>query len=130
MGLVHLCCIAHKKNSEKLIFRTYPRLEAPRPPIFLRTTFRNSAITPTSPLIEKSTTPRSSLWCSHYSVAKRQQFSCPLGTATLSLKLKNVVSGRWICSVSFCGQVFFTAPPSMSSTRTYEHFSKNLVRTM
>ena len=32
------------------------------------------------------------------SVAKRQQFSCPLGTATLSLKFENVVPGRWICS--------------------------------
>ena len=55
---------------------------------------RNSAITPALPLIRKSTTLRSTLWCSHYSVAKRQQFSCPLGTATLSLKLKNVVLGR------------------------------------
>ena len=104
---VHLCCIAHKKKCEKPIFRTNPRLEAPLPPFFLRTTFRTSVITPASPLIKKSTTLRSSLWCSHCSVAKRQQFSCPLGTATLSLKLENVVPGRWICSFSYCDQVFF-----------------------
>ena len=65
--------------------------------VFLRTTFRNSAITPASPLIKKSTTLRSSLWCSHCSLAKRPQFSCPLGTATLSLKLENVVPDCWIC---------------------------------
>ena len=74
---------------------------------YCTTTFRNSAITPASPLILKSTTLRSTLGCSHYSVAKRQQFSCPLGTATLSLKLENVVPGRWICYFSYCGQVFF-----------------------
>ena len=75
--------------------------------VFLRTTFRDSAITPASPLIRKSTTLRSTLWCSYYSVAKRQQFSCPLGIATVSLKLENVVPGRWVCSFSYCGQVFF-----------------------
>ena len=31
--------------------------------------YRNSAIPPASPLIRKSTTLRSTLWCSHYSVA-------------------------------------------------------------
>ena len=46
----------------------------------------------------KSTTPRWTLWCFHYSsVTKRQQFSCPLGTATPSLKFEDVVLGRWIC---------------------------------
>ena len=45
---------------------------------FLRAMFRSSPKTPASPLIRKSTTLRSTLWCSHYSVAKRQQFSCPL----------------------------------------------------
>ena len=104
---VHLCCIAHKKKCEKPIFRTNPRLEAPLPPFSLRTTFRNSAITPASPLIKKSTTLRLSRWCSHCSVAERQQFSCPLGTATSSLKLENVVLGSWICFFSYCGQVFF-----------------------
>ena len=62
-------------------------------------TFRNFAITPASSLIPKSTTMRPTLWNSRYSsVAKRRQFSCPLGTATLSLKLENMVPGRWICS--------------------------------
>ena len=46
--------------------------------VFLRKMFRNSAATPASPLIRKSTTLRSTLWCSHYSVSKRQQFSYPL----------------------------------------------------
>ena len=55
---LHLCCMAHNTKSEKPIFRTNPRL-------FLRTTFRNSTITPASPLIKKSTTLRSSLWCAH-----------------------------------------------------------------
>ena len=40
-------------------------------------------------------------------MAKRQQFSCDLGTATLSLKLENVIPGCWICFFSYCGQVFF-----------------------
>ena len=118
-----------QKKSEKTIFRTNPRLEAPLPPIFLRTTFRHSAITPASPPIEKSTTLRSSLWCSHCSVAKRQQFSCPLGTVTLSLKLENVVPGCWICFFSYCGQVFFLLLlhrwAALVRTST---FQKNLVR--
>ena len=124
----HLCCIAHKKKSEKPIFRTNPRLEAPLPPFFLRTTFRISAITPASPLIEKSTTLRSSLWCSHCSVAKRQQFSCPLGTATLSLKLENVVPGCWICFLSYCGQVVFTF--SIDEQYSYVRVFKKKSRTM
>ena len=33
---------------------------------------------PVTPLIRKCTTRRWTLRCSHYSVAKRQQFSCPL----------------------------------------------------
>ena len=96
-----------QKKSEKPIFRTNPRLEAHLPPFFLRMTFRNSAITRASPLIKKSTTLRLSRWCSHCSVAERQQFSCPLGTATSSLKLENVVPGFWICFFSYCDQVFF-----------------------
>ena len=75
--------------------------------VFLRTMFHNSAITPASPRIRKSTTLRSNLLCSHYSVAKLQQFSCPLGTAALSRTLENVGPGRWICSCSYSGQVFF-----------------------
>ena len=41
--------------------------------------------------------------CSHYSVAKRQQFPCRLRTATLSLKFPNVAPAGWIwffpCSI-------------------------------
>ena len=112
-----------QNKSEKPIFRTNPRLEAPPLPFFLRTTFRNYAVTPASPLIKKSTALRSSLWCSHCSLAKRQQFSCPLGTSTLSLKLENVVPGCWICFfLVLWPSVFFADPPSMSSTRTYEYF--------
>ena len=118
--MFHLRCIAHKKKSEDVIFRTNTRLESPLPPLFLRTTFRNFRHN------SGDATPRSSLWCSHCSVAKRQQFSCPLGTATLSLKLENVVLGCWICgsrlldlfSLVLWPSVFLTAPPSMSSTRT------------
>ena len=102
---------------------------------FLRTMFRNSAVTPASPLIRKSTTLRSSLWCSHYSVAK--------ATAVFvsSRHRDFVAEGDFVAEVGKCGSrsldllflvlwpsVFFTAPPSMSSTRTYEYFSKNLVR--
>ena len=96
-----------QKKNEKPIFRANPRLEAPLPPFILGTTFRNSAVTPASTLIKKSTTLRSSLWCSHCSVAKRLQFSCPLGTATLSLKLDNVVPGCWICFSLTVAKCFF-----------------------
>ena len=78
---------------EKPILGANPRLEAPLPPSFLRTMFRNAATTPASPLIRTFTTPRLTFPCPHYTVAKRQQFSCPPGTATLLLKLKNVVLG-------------------------------------
>ena len=82
-------------------------LESPLPLFFYVKIFRSSAIAPASPLIRNSTTLRWTLWCSHYCVAKRQQFSCPLGTATLLLKVENVVPGFWICSFSYCGKVFF-----------------------
>ena len=120
----HLCCITHKKKTEKPIFRTNLPLEALLPPFFVRTTFRNSAITPASLLIRKSSTLRFTLWCSHDSVAKREQFSCPLGTTSLLLKLENVVPGRWMFFLLLWPSIFFTA---MSSTRTYVYFSKNLV---
>ena len=127
---VRLCCIAHKNKTKKPILWTNILLEAPLPQYCSCTTIRNSAITPDSPLIRTFTTLRSTLCCSHHSVAKRQQFSCLLGTATLSLKSENVVPGRWICyfSYSYCGQVSFLLLSSMSSTRTYEHFPNNLLR--
>ena len=104
----HLCCIPPPKKNESrflgqihdwkhlylLVFNVYMMC-------------RVSATTPASPLIRKSTTLRFPLWCSHYNLAKRQQFSCPRGTTTMSLKLKNVVWGRWICYFSYCARVFF-----------------------
>ena len=63
---------------------------------FSCTTFRRSATTSTALLIPKCTTRRSSLRCSNYSVAKRQQFSCALSTATSSLKFENVVPEDWV----------------------------------
>ena len=39
------------------------------------TVFRNSALTPARQLIPKCATLRWTLWCSHYSVSKWQQFS-------------------------------------------------------
>ena len=121
---VRLCCIAHKNKTKKPILWTNILLEAPLPQYCSCTTIRNSAITPDSPLIRTFTTLRSTLCCSHHSVAKRQQFSWSLGSATLSLKLENVVPGRWISYFSYMlsPRTFFLLD------RTYEHFSKNLVR--
>ena len=121
----HLCCIAHKKKKKKKA-SDKSSTGSTSTPVF--TIFRNSAIAPASPLIRKSTTLRPTLWCSNCSVTKRQQFSCPLGTATLSLKWVNVVPGRWICSLSYRGRIFLTAPTWMSSSRTYEYFSNSFVR--
>ena len=42
---------------------------------FSCTTLRHSDISPGTPLIRKCTTRRWTLWCSHYSVAKRPHFS-------------------------------------------------------
>ena len=75
--------------------------------------FCNSARTPAPPSIQMCTTLRWTLWCCHYSMAKRQQFSCPLRTATLSLKFDNVVPQGWIyffssylsCNFALYGQV-------------------------
>ena len=67
------------------------RLEAPLPVFFSCTTFRYSATTSATLWIPKCTTRRWTLRCSNYSVAKRQQFSYALCTATLSLKFENVV---------------------------------------
>ena len=86
---IHLCCTAHK-NVISPIFYTNLRLEAPRPVYFSCTTFRHSATTSATLLIRKAATRRWTLRCSLSSAAKRQQFSCVLSTATLSLKLENV----------------------------------------
>ena len=50
--------------------------------------------TPASPLFRKNTTLRWTHWYFHYSVAKRQQFSCPLRSKTTSPKFENGVSRR------------------------------------
>ena len=54
--------------------------------------FRNSAITPATPSIPNPTNLQWSLWCSHYSVAKPQQFSCPLRAL-----LRNAIMSPWKC---------------------------------
>ena len=82
---LHLCCIAHQK--EKPILGTNPRLEAPLR-LWFSCTFRNSAIIPATPSIEKRTTRRWILECSRYIVAKRQQFSCPLAMDSSMLSLQ------------------------------------------
>ena len=63
---------------------------------FSCTTLRRCATTSATLLIPKCTTRRWTPRCSNYSVAKRQQFSCALSTATLSLKFENVVPEGWI----------------------------------
>ena len=85
-----------QKNVISPIFCTNLRLEAPLPVYFSCTTFRRSATTLATLLIPKCTTRRWTLRCSNYSVANRQQFSCRLSTATLSLKFENVVPDGWI----------------------------------
>ena len=92
----HLCCTAHKKNVISPIFCTNLRLEAPLPVYFSCTTIHRSVTTLATLLIPKCTTRRWTLRCSNFSVAKRQQFSCALSTATLSLKFENVVPEGWI----------------------------------
>ena len=78
------------------IFCTNLRLEAPLPVYFSCTTFRRSATTSATVLTPKCTTRRWTLRCSNDSVAKRQQLSCAVSTATLSLKFENVVPEGWI----------------------------------
>ena len=63
---------------------------------FYNTTFRRSATTSATRLFPKSTTRRWTLRWSNYSVAKRQQFSYTLSTATLSSEFENVVPVGWI----------------------------------
>ena len=89
---------------------------------FFYTTFRNSAITPASPLIENSTL-RSSLWCSHCSVKATAVFvsSRDRDFATIVGKCGSRLLD--LCFLVLWPSVFFTAP-SMSSTRTYGYFAK------
>ena len=71
------------------------RLEALLPVYFSCTTLRRSATTSATLLIPKCTTRRWTLRYSNHSVAKRQQFSCALSTATSSLNFENVVPEGW-----------------------------------
>ena len=66
----HLCCTSPQKIYVSPILWSNPRLEAPLPLCFFGTTFRNSAITPTTPLIRKGTARWWTLKCPHYRVAK------------------------------------------------------------
>ena len=75
----HLCSSSTPPPKKKADSADKSRTESTSTSIFFsRMTFRNFAKTPASTLIGNSTSLRSTLWCSHYSVAKRQQFSCPL----------------------------------------------------
>ena len=84
-----------QKNVISPIFCTNLRLEAPVP-VYFSCTFHRSAATSATLLVPKCTTWRWTLRCSNYGVAKRQQFSCALSTATSSLKFENVVPEGWI----------------------------------
>ena len=89
-----ITCVASPTKAQDIspILCTNLRLEAPLPLYFSCTTFRNSAIAPATPSIQKRTTRRWTLRCSHYSVANQQQFAFPLRTAILSLKLEKGVA--------------------------------------
>ena len=80
----HLCCTSHKKRMFRQFFEQIHNWKHLFLCIFLVRHSVISAITPVTPLIRKCTTRRWTLRCFHHSVAKRQQFSYPLRTATLS----------------------------------------------
>ena len=82
--------------------------------------------------IRKSTTPRSTHWCSHYiQCVKRQQFSCPLGTAAWPLKFENVVFPVVAFLLSHTvPSIFFTAPPSTGQYSYVRIFRKVMTARM
>ena len=118
----HLCSIAHKKK--KPILLTNPRLEAPLPPFLSCWVVINSDVTRAVGSIRTCSTRLRTLWCTPCSVAKRQQFSCPL-RACLPLKSENVVPYGWICSD---GQVMFSKKNSSYEyfCRTNTHIQQNI----
>ena len=120
----YLCCIADTPPQNKSILLTNPRLEAPLPPFFSCWAFLNSAVTPAVGSVRKCSTRLRTLWCTPCSVAKRQQFSCPL-RACLPLKSENVVPYGWICSD---GQVMFSKKNSSYEyfCRTNTHIQQNI----
>ena len=101
------CCTSHTKMIFRRFFAQIYDWKHLYLCIFLGTTFCRSAATSATLLIPKCTTRRWTLGCSNCSVAKRQQFSCALSTATLSLKFENVVPEGWIGSFLFYIQVIF-----------------------
>ena len=85
---------------------------------FSCTTIRRSVTTSATLLIPKCTTRRWTLRRSNHSVAKRQQFSCALSTATLSLSLK-----MWFQRVGFDFSRSMSKYYFYCCTGTYEHES-------
>ena len=83
---------------------------------FSCTTIRRSVTTSATLLIPKCTTRRWTLRRSNHSVAKRQQFSCALSTATLSLSLK-----MWFQRVGFDFSRSMSKYYFYCCTGTYEH---------
>ena len=116
-------CVASPTNKkQEPILRTNPRMEALLPPFFLRTTFDN---------------------CHNFSVTPNPKVHHPaIDSLVLSLQCGKAaavfVSSRhrdFVAEVGKCSSrsldllflvlwpsTFFTAPRSMSSSRTYEHF--------
>ena len=68
--MVHTPVLHRPQNNFLPILGTNPRLEAPLPLYFSCTTFRNSVITLATPSIQKRTTRRWTLRCSHYKRVK------------------------------------------------------------
>ena len=121
MCVNHLCCTAHKKKWHFAYFLHKSTTGSTSTCVlvyFSCTTFRRSATTSATLLIPKCTTPRWTLRCSNYSVAKRQQFSCALSTAASSLKFENVVPEGWIWVFPFCTYMYLS---TVILSLLYEH---------
>ena len=112
-----------KNKQKKPILLTNPRLQAPLPPFFQPTTFRNNPSLTSNPKVHY--TAIDSLVLSLRTVWQSGSSFRVLGTATLSLKLQNICGPRssdlfFLYSVP---HFFKMIPPSMSSCRTYERTS-------
>ena len=127
----HLCCIAHKKNTQKVDSADKSTTGSTSTSAFLIydvPKFRHNSSLTSNPKV-------------HYPAIDSLVLSLQCGKATAAF-----VSSRdrdFVAQVGKCASrsldLFFlvlwpgilsTATPSMSSSGTYEHFSKNLVRTM
>ena len=93
--LRHLCCTAHKIMSFRRFFAQIYDWKHLYLCIFL---VRHSVALPQLQLhfCSQNAPRRWPSRCSNYSVAKRQQFSCALSTAALSMEFENVVPESWI----------------------------------